>query len=181
VAQVLVQFTDRITGDDGRLYVARACGAEMPDDRWQGWLEFLPEEAGTPVRTGRETTQPTRLDTEYWATGLTQVYLEGALKRALHPYVPPPDPLIPPPRFDGPADEVPVGPPYSESILDPFSIYRKGEALLRSQLAALAGWHLVNIIRAHGLSELDQASLMKLPDEALIEIIVNGVIQHAAP
>ena len=35
-----------------------------------------------PIATGRETTQPNRTDTEYWATGLSEVYLEGALQRA---------------------------------------------------------------------------------------------------
>ena len=40
---------------------------------------------GAAVRSGRETTQPNRQDTAYWATGLTPVYLEGALGRALNP------------------------------------------------------------------------------------------------
>jgi hypothetical protein len=35
------------------------------------------------MRTPRETEQPNREDLAYWATGLTQVYLEGALTRAL--------------------------------------------------------------------------------------------------
>ena len=39
----------------------------------------------TSIRSGRETTQPNRQDTAYWATGLTPVYLEGALERALNP------------------------------------------------------------------------------------------------
>src|SRR2546425_4109185 len=35
------------------------------------------------VRTAPETTQPNRTCTVYWSTGLTPVYLEGALERAL--------------------------------------------------------------------------------------------------
>ena len=139
-------------------------------------IEFLPVDGGTPVRSGRETTQPNRVDTEYWATGLTEVYLEGALERALKPYRPSPPPTIPPPVFDGPASEdddlLPA--PTTESILNPFSVYRKGEALLRSQLGALSTWHLVNIVRANGLSRLDAATLNGLPATALIEIIVTG-------
>src|SRR6266566_5970410 len=50
-----------------------------------GWIEFIPIGRWTPVRTPRETTQPNRRNAVYWATGLTPVYLEGALDRALHP------------------------------------------------------------------------------------------------
>jgi hypothetical protein len=174
VAEVLVQFTDLVFDDEGRAYTARACGAEMDDGRWQGWIEFLPVNDESPIRSGRETTQPNRQHVEYWATGLSEVYLEGALQRALKPFKPPPEPAIPPPVFDGPAEPA-VAPGEPESILNPFSVYRKGEELLRSQLAALSSWHLANIIRAHGLSELDGSALNRMSPEVLSEIIVQGV------
>jgi hypothetical protein len=60
-------------------------------------------------------------------------------------------------------------------VLNPFSVYRKGEALLRRQLEAFSAWHLANIIRAHGLSARSQSSLEALPAADLIEIIVSGV------
>ena len=47
-----------------------------------GYAEILMNDA---VRSGRETTQPNLTDLEYWAQGLTPVYLEGALRRALEP------------------------------------------------------------------------------------------------
>src|SRR5215207_8576813 len=94
VAEVLVEFTEAITSEDGKNYTARACGSEMGDGKWQGWIEFIPLGEGEPVRSGRETTQPNRRDTEYWATGLTYVYLEGALRRALRPLVRPVAPEI---------------------------------------------------------------------------------------
>jgi hypothetical protein len=145
----------------------------MDSSRWQGWLEFLPEDGGPAVRSGRETTQPNRVDTEYWATGLTPVYLEGALQRALKPLTRALEPDIPPPQFDGPAEEE-LAPPV-ESILNPFSVYRKGEGLLRAQLGALSAWHLVNIIRAHRLSDARGAALSAMPTSALIDIIVDEV------
>jgi hypothetical protein len=178
VAEVLVQFTDPVFGDDGRRYIARACGSDMADGRWQGWIEFVTADADA-VRSGRETTQPNRQDTEYWATGLTPVYLEGALRRALNPLRVPPEPHIPPPLFDGPASL--EAPPPTESILNPFSVYRKGEALLRNQLAALSPWHLVNIAQAHRLTEADNATLSRLSAAALIELIVTGVRQTMQP
>jgi hypothetical protein len=174
VAEVLVQFADVVQDEKGHRYIARACGGEMPDSRWQGWIEFLPEDGGEPIRSRRETTQPNRVDTEYWATGLTDVYLEGALRRATSPARPPADPVIPPPMFDRPAGDDPT-PATRESILNPFSVFRKGEALLRGQLAALSPWHLANIIEAHQLSDVSAETLTTLDSATLIEIIVRGV------
>jgi hypothetical protein len=182
MAEVLVQFAEPVSDDEGRVYIARACGAEMTDQKWQGWIEFLPADGGAPLRSPRETTQPNRQDTEYWATGLGDVYLEGALRRALAPprvapVRPVPESAIGPPVFDGPADDLLPAPPTVESILNPFSVYRKGEPLLRRQLAALSPWHLANIAIAYRLSDQDAATLNRMPGNALIEIIVAGVQQ----
>jgi len=176
VAEVLVEFTEAITSEDGKNYTARACGSEMPDGRWQGWIEFIPLGDGEPVRSTRETTQPNRRDAEYWATGLTYVYLEGALHRALRPLVRPTASEVLPPIFDGPAPSS-IAPATTESVLDPFSVYRKGEALLRRQLSALAGWHLVNIIRHYELSDEPPAILNAQEPACLVEMIIEAVSQ----
>ena len=175
MAEVLVEYSDVVTSPDGTSYTARACGSEMPDGKWQGWLEFLAIEDGEPIRSGRETTQPNRTDTEYWATGLTPVYLEGALVRALKPLVRPPAREVPAPAFDGPAPNIAEVDPNADSILNPFAVYRRGELMLRKRLAALSGWHLVNIIRDHHLSDADLSELDAMPHEALVDLIVNGV------
>jgi hypothetical protein len=83
MAELLLEFPDAVTDDSGVVYRAQACGAPMTDGLWEGWIEFVPLEGGTPIRTPRETTQPNRVDAVYWATGLSPVYLEGALTRAL--------------------------------------------------------------------------------------------------
>lgn len=183
MAEVLVDFTDPVTSPEGKAYTARACGAEMANHMWQGWIEFLPRGEGKPVRSGRETTQPNRADTVYWATGLTSIYLEGALHRALNRLVRPVARDIPGPVFDGPAPNVLEVDADAESILNPFSVYRKGESLLRKQLGALSGWHLVNIIRNHRLSNEDQTVLEAMPPAALVELIVNSVkaVESGAP
>lgn len=174
MAEVLVQFADPVVGSDGHVYIARACGSEMPDRLWQGWIEFEPIAGGIVLRSGRETTQPNREDAVYWATGLTTVYLEGALERALKPLIRAVASAPARPTYDGPAEDL-VMPPVPESILNPFSVYRKGEQLLRSQLSALSAWHLVNIIRAHELSDLDPAELNALQAPVLVELIVTSV------
>src|SRR4029077_16489944 len=129
-----------VAAPDGTAYEARACGSPMPDGNWQGWIEFVPLDRSRPVRTARETTQPNRVDTEYWATGLTHVYLQGALRRALATPIrivrPPPYPAV----FAGPAPRAALINAPVETVLNPFSVYEKGEMLLRRQLSALSAW-----------------------------------------
>lgn len=175
MAEVLVTFMDLVLAGDGQEYVARACGAETENGRWQGWIEFTNHRTGEILRSGRETTQPNRTDTLYWATGLTGVYLEGALDRALHPLVKSAARAAPSPAFDEPAPDVLPEPPAIDTILNPFSVYRKGETLLRSQLGALSAWHLVKIVRAHGLSDLSPGALNAMTAGDLIDLIVGAV------
>lgn len=184
MAETLLVYQTSIASPDGTLYEARAVGDDMPGGGWQGWLEFLPLAGGPPVHTARETTQPNRVDTEYWATGLTPVYLEGALKRALTrpPLVPtvPPQPSV----FRAPAPStatrsLEVSP---SSVLNPFSVYEKGEALLRSQLNALSAWHLVNIAIEYELTDEPVERLNRLAAPTLVELIVQAtrdeVVRH---
>ena len=77
MAITLLQYQKPVLAPNGSAYEARACGGPMSGGTWEGWIEFVPIDGGRPVRSPRETTQPNRTDTEYWATGLTQVYLEG--------------------------------------------------------------------------------------------------------
>ena len=175
MAEVLLEFETPLTGDNGRTYMARACGDEMHDGGWQGWIEFLPVGAGEPVRSARETTQPNREDTVYWATGLTPVFLEGSLRRALNPLTRPSAREVLPPVFDSPAPNSRVAATNGDAVLNPFSVYRKGEALLRRQLSALSGWHLVNIITKYGLSDRDPALLAATEPAELVEMIVDAV------
>lgn len=176
MAEVLVEYSGVVLSAAGTRYLARACGAETDSGTWYGWLEFVEPEGGETLRSGRETTQPNRTDTVYWATGLTTVYLEGGLARALRLAKPVRRETDPSP-FKAPTEPAPdfVEPAQPESILNPFSVYRKGEALLRRQLAALSAWHLTNIIHAHGLSDEPEAVLNATPVGDLIDIIVNGV------
>lgn len=83
MAEVLVKFTTSVKSEDGELYMPQACGGIAEDGLWNGWIEFTSERTGEVVRSTRETTQPNRNDLLYWAEGLTEVYLEGSLERAL--------------------------------------------------------------------------------------------------
>lgn len=179
MAQVFAHFADPVMSADGTPYRARACGAPMPDGLWEGWIEFVPIEGGASIRSPRETTQPNRADTVYWTGGLTHVYLEGALDRALGPLTR--DALAPifaPSGADAiTADE--KRPPGDDPALDPFLAYEKGEASLRKELGALSTWHLVNIIMAYRLSDEPAAVLNRLPALMLIDLIVMDVRDHS--
>ena len=159
MAEVLVEFSEPISDDDGITYVARACGAEADNGQWHGWVEFIPQDGGLAFASPRETTQPNRTDTVYWATGLTPVYLEGALQRALQPVV----------RHV----------PRATSILDPFSVYRNGEEMLRRRLNALSSMHLINIIVAHQLSSVPAVELQERPESELAELIILAVRERS--
>jgi hypothetical protein len=151
------------TTQDERVYTAQVCGRERDDGTWEGWLEFVPDDGSAVVPTQRETTQPNLVDLEYWATGLTPVYLEGALERA----------LTPPPAVAAPLS-APKG-PAPESVLNPFSVYAKGEGLLRRQLGALSPRHLRAIVRAYDLAGASDLDLEAMIAPELIALIVLAV------
>jgi len=176
-AETLLEYSHNLAGPDGHVYRARACGRPRENGTWEGWLEFPSVDASIVRRTSRETTQPNHTDLAYWATGLSRVYIEGALRRALDP---PPRRTVTipdPPAFEGPAPglrasaagrETAVVP---DAILDPFEVYRSGETPLRNRLEAMAVWHLRNIAGAYGIVvDPDEIELLTKPE--LIERIV---------
>ena len=136
--RVLLTYQTTLATPGGRTYRPRACGRQRSDGTWEGWLEFLPDDATPIVCSERETSQPNLVDLEYWATGVTPVYLEGALERA----------LMPAPR---PATAAAVGPPVSAPVLDPFAAFDRGELHLWTQLRGRSPRYLRQIIRTYGL------------------------------
>ena len=90
MSEVLMTYAETVTDPDGT-FVARAIGRRAPDGMWEGWLEFIPvglhgSEAAAQVIVGPvESRQPEREHLVYWSTGLTPVFLEGALHRARKP------------------------------------------------------------------------------------------------
>ena len=66
--------------------------------------------------------------------------------------------------------------PSPHAVLDPFSVYAKGEDLLRQQLHALSARHLRAILRAYRLTDprVDM-NLDVLDEDDLIALILSGV------
>lgn len=180
MAEVLVEFDAAFPGPDGAAYAPRACAREADDGRWEGWIEFSDLESGAVIRSARETTQPTRDGVMYWATGLTRVYLEGALARALAgAHLVRTREVDVEPAFDGPAPslvtDLPTAP---RGVLDPFAVYAQGEHVLRQELGALDADHLRAIVRAYGLS--GGVAAESTAPNVLIEYIVANVRAYSS-
>jgi hypothetical protein len=137
------------------------------------------------VPSARETTQPNRVDTEYWATGLTPIYLEGALRRALAPVEVIERVIDVRPVYDEPASSRRVvsvsgaRAVRARPVLNPFQVYEQGEDILRGQLSALDGPRLRDIIRGYSLSNGDTSELMRVSEAELTDIIVNAMHEEA--
>ena len=86
MAELIHEHSTHVRSPEGIVFIARTYGERRSDGTWEGWLEFIPvDDNAPPIPSGRETTQPKRTDLEYWAQGLTRVYLQGALTRAQSP------------------------------------------------------------------------------------------------
>jgi hypothetical protein len=173
MAQTIAQFDAPVADTTGTHYRARACGREREDGLWEGWLEFESLDTGETIRTIRETTQPNLTDLNYWATGLTPVYLEGALARALQTPAPRAPVTVVPPHYDGPAERRRVKSTGAESILNPFSVYEKSPDQLAQELTALRGRHLRQIIRDYGLSSDSDEALESMSEPELGSLIMQ--------
>lgn len=188
LAETLMELEPLIVGADGNVYRARACGRPREDGMWEGWVEFE-DVRGEPARTHRtprETTQPNRADLVYWATGLSTVFLEGALRRAMEPaprLANRARPSSVPPAYEGPAEDVDASSlldateparPIADPIVDPFEAFAKGEGYLRRKLGALDAWHLRNVARANRIVTVT-STLEELERDELVELIVAYV------
>ena len=181
MAEVLVEFDTTVRGPDGARWAPRVCGAIGADGLWEGWIEFMPDDDSIElVRTARETQQPNRDDLMYWAQGLSQAYLDEALRRALEaptrarisrarsrPHFAPPAPRRP---ADMPAPPRP--------ILDPFEVYLQGEDVLVRALSALDVGRVRDVAVAYGLVDGTGISATR---EELTAAIVHAVQRSSAP
>lgn len=175
MAEVLVQFDAALTAPDGRRFAPQACGRPA-GNVWEGWIEFVPMDGGAPLRTPRETEQPNRDDLMYWAQGLTRVYLDGALSRALKEPITIERARSVESHFDGPAPAIirPVAPfTGTRPLLDPFSVAQQGEDILLRELSALDTPRIRDIVLGYGLATDEQATAATR--EQLTAIVIAGV------
>jgi hypothetical protein len=83
MAEHIHTHSTRVRRADGTEYEARVYGSARTDGTWAGWLEFHAIRGSESVlRTGQETSQPSRRALDYWAGGLEPIYIDGAFARA---------------------------------------------------------------------------------------------------
>jgi hypothetical protein len=165
VVEVLVEFDTTVIGPDGVRWAPRVCGTLASDGLWDGWIEFTPTNSTTDsIRTPRETKQPKRADLLYWAQGLTQVYLDDALVRALRP---------PRREYRRPSARARYESPAPRPVLNPFDVYLQGERVLRNELSALSIPLLRDIVIGFRLGSATTAS--SGDRGTLIAAILTGV------
>ena len=175
MAELLMSYDAPVTHKTGR-YHARAVGRQAEDRMWDGWFEFEPLDTDEPVIVSqRETRQPEFHDLTYWATGITPVYLEGALDRARHPLT------VGVRVDDSPVSDAPaprmrtarVGSPKPDAVLDPFEIGERNLDILRQELGALNRPRLLNIIDAFDLNPGGE-DVAWMTDAQLVTFIVTA-------
>lgn len=185
MAEVLATYDEPVADVSG-VYRARVVGRAADDHMWEAWIEFVPIDGNTEVVVGSvESRQPNRPDLMYWATGLTPVFLEGALRRARSPLTVRvraseiPASETPTPRA---TTTIPVAQSKPEPLLDPFEIGGRSLDILRQELSALNRPRLLNIIAAYDLNQRG-SDVSWMSDAQLVTFIVTAteaqLLQHA--
>jgi hypothetical protein len=83
MVEFIHQFASPASSKSGARYLARVYADRQPRGLWEAWFVFFPVIGEGTLATDRETTQSKLEDVVYWAHGITPVYLEGALQRAI--------------------------------------------------------------------------------------------------
>jgi len=178
MAEVLLALEAPVADESGA-YRVRVVGRHAEDDMWEGWLEFEPiGHEGDTLVGPVESRQPEAEHLTYWATGLTPVYVEGALRRARRPII------VRTHVAEEPASHAPapraivVSVPREtgrDAVLDPFEVARKsGLELLTQELGALNRPRLLNIITAYDLNPSGE-DIAWMTDPQLVRFIVVAV------
>ena len=180
MAELLVAF-DAPVSDAAGTFQARAVGRPAGDGMWEGWIEFLPVDGGDPLVSPVESRQPEREHLFYWATGLTAVYLEGALHRARLPAAAGEAPVTPVSSAPAAKARRAAAPPMTpETVLDPFDVGGRSLDILRQDLGALNRPRLLNIIAAYDLNPGGE-DIDWLSDSQLAHFIVTVVETRLRP
>ena len=176
MAEVLRSFDEPIRDESGE-YHARVVGRMANDGMWEGWFEFVPLAGRRPdaLVSAVESRQPEHEHLEYWASGLSVVYAEGALQRARRPTTVRTH-LIETPASDAPAPRIRPTPRAvgTESILDPFEVGSHSLDILAQELHALGRARLINMIAVYEMNPRGN-DLRQLTDAQLIALIVASV------
>jgi hypothetical protein len=165
----LIADLDRSIVDSGtgREYFVNVVGAPRADATWDVWLEFVPPTDDVPLVTGTETHQHSHADAVRWAAEITDVFLQGAFKRAAPAVEPRVAAILPAATRLGPAH-------LAGAALDPFQLLKTGgKTGLRLELQRLTREELLSVIDDYDLNP-PRHSLARLTDRQLVIWIITA-------
>lgn len=178
MAEVIRAMEEPIRHASGT-YSARVVGRQAKDGMWEGWFEFIPVGPGASdvVVSAIESRQPGKDTLEYWASGLTPVYAEGSLARAVNPVVVRTK-VVHTAASDAPAPRVTTAAPVRnlgpDAVLDPFEVGSRSLDVLAQELRALNRPRLLNIISAFDLNPAGK-DVSWMSDDQLVTFLVVAV------
>jgi hypothetical protein len=179
MAEVLLAFDAPVSDDSGE-YHARVVGRRADDGMWEGWLEFDRLDGAAETIVGPvESRQPQREHLTYWASGLTPVYLDGALHRARTPVIVRTR-VVEEPASDEPAPRTvvvrtPSRTSRRDAVLDPFAVAgQSGLEVLEQELHALHRSRLLDVIAEYDLNPTRE-DIDWMNDGQLVRFIVVAV------
>jgi hypothetical protein len=159
--ELVLDLEPPVTAESGLLYRVTVVARAAPDGHWNAWLEFVSSDSHDVLRTAIETHQATEVDVHHWATTLGDVYLRGALDRALISSAETAAHRQAVARASG-AESRGVA-----NAFDPFELFALGEHVLRRELQLFRRATLLALIinrdlnsRALDLSKFTKAQLV---------------------
>lgn len=153
VTRLLETFVVPPRGGEYRVWVH---ARPRSDGRWEGALEFRPQDPGATLMTGVETTQSSSRAVFDWAAGLGAAFLEGAFERAWRRAGASVQvSSATPPRLDGPLDPSDHGARIESIAREILSLFeRRRSSRLRTDLLFNRTTHAnADLVRAFELLE----------------------------
>jgi hypothetical protein len=172
MSEMIADLPYRVIDTEGDEYYVSVAADVRTDGRWQAWLEYMPLDESDPLLTPIETTQQNRADIVRWAETLTETYVEGAFRRAVHA---PADVLA------VLRDRMSVAEAAAEAaieidrgdVTDPFAMYQSGRPAMKARLSALPVGSLRQMIVDFGLNRAGK-SLSWLNRNQLVTFIITA-------
>jgi hypothetical protein len=166
--ELILDLEPAVSTSDGRLYGASVVARAAEDGHWNAWLEFVARGSQEVLRTEIETHQASEADLHGWAMTLSDVYLRGALDRAL---VSAPETAA---HRRAVAQASASRGRSGATALDPFELFAVGEHVLRRELQLFRRSTLLALIINHDLNPRG-LDLSRLTKAQLVVFIVTAV------
>jgi hypothetical protein len=167
VHEIVFDLEPPITSEGGRRYRPVVVGKAADDGHWSALLEFVATDSPDVLRTDIETRQASEADLHRWASTLSDVYLQGALERA----VVSPEESAAHRRV---LRQIRTTILAAAAAFDPFEYFTLGEHVLRRELQPFTPAVLRAIIINWGLNPAG-FDLSKFTKAQLVTFIVTAV------